>query len=659
MAKKLNNEELLEKVAEYRRHGEDVSKGLFERMRKGRRFKIGDQWDEDVKRYYKSKRKHALTINRILPIILQLCGVEIENRKDIKARPVKGGTATAATIISSLVKHAMDQSFADFQKSQMFENGTSCGVGYLYVDKDYSDDPKNGNLKIKRLNPFRVLADRTEDYDLNISGKYIMFDEWYDKEKLKLEYPKAAPDLGDVSYSNSDQKSAWGSIIRYFFPAKTEGYDSVDGEGLNEERMYKFRLTHTFWKQYRKCVYLYRVDEDSLAPKKITDESQMKYARELAKNYPQLASVYETTDVLLHHTKTCGDVFLEDIENPFPNVDDPTQGVTMFPIVPFYPYFVDGYAFGVVENLIGPQEEHNWCRSQTLNIIKKLANTGWIVKKLMGSYGEFLRDHGSEDGIVLEESKGGGSIKKIEETKLPDAHEFVAQRSAQDIAEIANVRIEKPEFDDKNMSGRAIALKMQSSMTGSATMFANYDYSIRIFATLLMEIIRNCGVYSEDEIRAIMDESDLINADMIQKATEALAQEGIEMPEAPGDVMSVLQQAQVDPSALSSLTGTIQAEMELYERAQQQFQQLAQQKAQEILFAELKSIATGKYGIKVDASDNSPTMRMAHFMELKDLHKILVESNQPGIAREDLIMASDIKNKEDIARSGVQVPQAA
>jgi hypothetical protein len=652
--KKLSNEEIFDRCQEMRRHGEDATRSLYERMQAARRFKIGRQWDEDVLRYYKSKRKHALTINRVLPTVLQVCGTEIQNRKDIKARPIKGGTATAASILTTLCKHAMDQSFADFQKSQMFDNGVSNGAGYLYIEIDYTEDPKNGNLKIKRSNPFRVIVDKTENYDPNINGKYIIFDEWVDKEKLKLQYPDKTEELGDASYSTTDTKSAFGRLIHYFFPAKTEGYDTVEGEPAFEETKYKFRLTHTFWKEHIKCGYLYRSDNDTLSPKKLTNPKQMKFAKELAKNYPQMASYYETTTIRLHHTKSVGDVFLEDIENPFPNVDDPEQGVTMFPIVPFYPYFEDGYAFGIVENLIGPQEEHNWCRSQMLNLIKKLANTGWIAKKLAPGYGKWLETNAVEDGIIIDASKAGGDIKKIEETNLPDAHAFIAERSAQDMQEIANVRLEQPSFDEKHMSGRAIALKQQSSLTGSATLFANYDYSFRIFATLLMEIIRNCGVYSEDEIRAIIDESDLIDARLQSQAIQELEKEGYKMPEPPGDIMAIMQQAQLDPNALGSLTGKLQAEMELYQRAQKQYSIIVRQKAQEILFKEMKSIAVGKYGIKVDASDNAPTMRMAHFYELMELHKLLVESGQPGITREQLILASDIKNKEDIAKSGIQ-----
>jgi len=551
----MNDAEILNKVQDFRRDGETGNQDLFKRMRRCKRFKVGQQWDSDVKEYYKSKRRHALTINRILPTVLQMCGVEIQNKKDIKARNIKGGSATVAKIFTALVKHAMDNSNADYQKSQMFDDGLTNAAGYIYAERDYTDDPKNGNLVIRKLNSFNVIPDpNIQEYDPNISGKFIIFDEWVDKDKIKKEYKNKEVELGDISYSRADQRTAFRSVLHFLFSSWTDGYDTVEGEPQAALKKYRYRVSHTFWKEYRDCAYMYKTDSPEIEPLMLVDKKQIRFAKKIAKRLPHLVTVVESTTAVLHHTKSIGDVLLEDIENPFPNVNDPNRGVTLFPIVPYYPYYYDGYAFGIVENLIGPQEEHNWARSQTLNLIKLLANTGWVGRRFSPKYKEFIKEHAGEDGIILEEDKAGGKLEKIKPNDLPTSHVFIAERSSQDIQEIANVRLEQPQWDEKQMSGKAIALKQQASLTGSAVLFSNYDYTMRIFATLLVEIIRNCDIYSEQEIRAIVDEADLIDQDLLSQSAEILKSQGIEMPPPPQDIMEVLQQAQIDPNVMGTLT---------------------------------------------------------------------------------------------------------
>jgi len=66
----------------------------------------------------------------------------------------------------------------------------------------------------------------------------------------------------------------------------------------------------------------------------------------------------------------------------------------------YIPGIPQGYKAGMSEDAIGIQEEINYGRSQTLNIIKNLANTGWKGKKISDPYKTFLEAHGGEDGIA-------------------------------------------------------------------------------------------------------------------------------------------------------------------------------------------------------------------------------------------------------------------
>lgn len=638
----MTEHEILSLVQEFRRDAESGLQDRFRRMKRCRDFKIGKQWDKEVENYNKARRKHTLTINRILPVVLDLCGLQSQNQRDIKAYNRKGGTITVAKVLSALAKHAMDESHAQYELNNAFDNAVTSAVGYVHVHKDMTDDPKSGQLSIEKLNPFHVYPDpNVQEYDHNKSGKYITFDKYPNKDELEARYPQKKEQLSDAAYSTAPSDTTWGRIVRFLYPSwfrgsKEEGYSDVEGDSASTRGKYRYRESHTYWKEWKKCVYLYNLSEQT-EPKIFTKAGEMQAAKRAAADYRELLSAHESTTSVLHHTIWSGNVFLEDIEDPY-------DGLNLFPVVPIYAYWEDGYAFSVVENLIGPQQEHNWARSQVLNIIRRIANTGFIGKKFMPGYAEKLRDASKEEFMIIDASQAGGEIKQLEPADLPRAHEFVAARSAQDILEIAQPPSEPPGSASKNLSGYAIALRERDRIKNSAKLFENFDYSMRLISEVVVAMIRHGDIYTLDEIRAIVDEKDLIDARLLNDARQILREQGIELPPPPVELLQAVQQTGANPMLLNQL----QAEIQTYQQAQKQYDQLGRSIAEQLIIEELKTMKAGKYGIKIALSAYAPTQRIANFVEITELHKLLVESAQPGIAREQLIEATDLTNKEEI-----------
>jgi len=659
----MTDEETLSKVKEFYKDGETGLNDRFKRMKRCQDFKIGKQWEHEVEEHNKARGRHSLTINRILPVINDFCGMQIQNRKDIKVHPIKRATHVLAKIFTALAKHALDTNQAEYEKSEVFEDGTTTGAGWFWIKRDYSSDPLNGDLVIEKANPFRVIPDpNIKEYNANKTGKFIHYYEYVNKDKLEAEYPDKKDELVEGGFGAAQDVGTFGKIVGFLFKGSSQasGYDDVEGDPQSNQKKYQYRLINTFWKEWKPCVYIYDRNESELEPFKSTDKSIISRAKKLKKRYPDRFDVKEQIAEVLHHTKWCGNVLLEDIVNPFADVNqqqyydllgikDDSAGVTMFPLIPYYPYHVNGYAFGVVENLIGPQEEHNWARSQVLNIINKIPNVGWIVGKITGAKARrALEDYDKGEAPVLEKDEFGNFIEKIKSTDLPRGHELIAQRSAQDIKEIANPPIETPETEKKQLSGYAIALRQTERMRGSAKIFSNWEYSLRILGILVVELIRRCGIYSDEEIKAVVDESDLIDQNMLNKAAGVLSEQGIEAPQPPAELASVLEQAKVSPEMAETAMLQIREEMQLYQQAQQEYSEILKITAEQMVLDELKDLTKGRYGIKVDESSFSPTYRIAQFIEVLELNKALVESSQPGVPRETLIDASDVAHKEEI-----------
>ena len=650
-------------MRQFRADAEEGNKATFKRMSKCERFKIGKQWDNDVRARNKAKRKFSLTINRILPTVLQVNGTEVQNPRDIRVHHTKGGTKTVAKLLTALAKHTMDTSYARRQGSMMFDDGNTTGRGWIGADFDYSKDPLNADIVVKKYDPFSILPDpNRRHYDLNVDAKFVIIDEWIDKEKIEAQNPGKKDKLANANYAAYTDRGYLSTIVNFIFhrggPSGTQDdyrdHSNDEDEGLTSSRAkYDYRRSTYWWKQWKKGLYIQRLDNPLQYWAK-TKPADMKAARRIAEENPDQVRIIDKdrdgnplSVAVLNKTVMVGDEELSHTEDPF-------NGINLFPIVEYNPYFQNGYEFGLVENLIGPQEQLNWSWSLELNLLKQLANAWWKIRKSVGRFKEWLEDHGSEDGIVIEESQGGGKVEKGEMNPFPVGMDIVTEKGSRHISEISNVRLESPQTD-KDRVAAAIRLKQASAFTGSASLFGNYDYTIELLGALVVALIRKTETFSEDEIRAIVDDEDLIDAELLAQARQMIVQQfgnaGYEIPEQPTPPdMNLLQQ--FAPEVQQAAMNEHQQIMEVYQRLMAQIDEVARPIAEQLLFAEMKNLQKGRYGIKISLAPMAETMKTIKALEKFELNKVLIESGHQPLSRKTLIQAVDPSDMEAILAEG-------
>jgi hypothetical protein len=204
---------------------------------------------------------------------------------------------------------------------------------------------------------------------------------------------------------------------------------------------------------------------------------------------------------VLCKTVTAGNIVLEDMEDPY-------NGVIAFPYYRFCPYWVDGYVMGVTQNLMGPQQEVNKRRSQALHNLNQAANSGYVVKKVLNNYDRHLTKFGSTPGVVLDESKAGGKIERIQPAPISDGHITAASLSADDMKEISGVNFDLlgQLIEGHNESGKAIELRQAQGMKVVEVVFDNFARTQKLIALGLVDMVRFTDVYSDQEIRDIVAE---------------------------------------------------------------------------------------------------------------------------------------------------------
>jgi len=630
---------------------------------------------EDDTSFNEAHGKFSLTINEILPIILDIAGTEQENPLDYKVRNVKGGTQTLAEILSSLTKHVMDKSMGREKASMCFESGASIGRGILYVDIDYTKDPLNGDLIIKELDPFMVLPDptcKTYDYNAEQGGaKYIWVDEWEDKGKMEAAYPDK-----DLKSANFDftSKGLWGRFTGIMCKMFGGGYalglkddyryhdehntSQEELQGNVTKQTNNYRVSTCWWKEWKKGAYVQKLD-DPLNYLVLTEPKDIKEAKRLAEDNENIRVIEKDrnenplTVAILNKTVMLGDKLLEHYEDVF-------EGMNLYTIIRFAPYFDHGYEYPPVENLIGPQKLINYSFSALVNILKKLANSGWITGKAAQSKKEWLEDHGSEDGVVIDRSEFNNYIEKIEETKYPAGHERVFEIGKENMREIAQVQLEVP--IRKAESGRALAIREQKSIKTKGIIFRNWNHTNILAARVIVELIRNNDIFSDDEIIEIIDEEDLIDDKILDQAKgiiiNQIRNQGGKIPSQPQPPNPIrVRNASIEMQA--QMLDTFKDEMMLFQQFVEQVEQAAIPLAKEIILKLLRKVQQGRYGIKVDTSPMAPTMRMMKRLESLELDKQLIEGGRQGISRKKLIEISDVADKEEIIAEEIPVQGAA
>jgi hypothetical protein len=710
-------QEMLTTLSDYHTKGESGNDTTFMRMSKCERYAVGQQWDKDVLEANKARRKFSLTINRIFPIVNQLSGFDAKNPKDVKIRPLRGGTQKGAELLSALAKHTMDMSHAIRQSNQAFEDGVRCARGLIEADVSYDEDPFNGDIITRKLDPFMVIPDpacKSYNYnDLKNGAKYIIIEEWTDRSYIVNKYPEHKDELGDDDVTSRRYGGPFSGLLNWMFGGKsavtktTYRSEEIDVSKSDVDfAEHKFKVSKYYWKTFEKGAFLVK-NGDLLNAMVLTKEEDIKYAKGMvkeqeailiAKQAATMLATYDQPDVygqpdmppntdtdqpttpaqqeppinirlieedkhgnpiivpVLHRALMVGSILLDYQKDPF-------NGMNMFPIVRFSPYFVNGYEFSVVENLIGPQDQINWAWSMELNLIRKLANSGWkIAKDIGGKFAQWLQDHGSEDGVVIDESMGGDRVTKLEQNAFPASFDLVTEKGSRFIGEISQVQLKTPEDIAQNESGRSVIAKQNWSLQNTSNLGSNWDFTQELLGEIVLGLIRNAKVYSESEIMALVDEKDLIDEEVMNKARqltiETMAKKGIPVmtqPEKP-DLMLLQNE---DPNYQKAILYNYKKQVGIFTEYMTYVDQLATPVAKSMLIDEISSMKYGKYGVKVELSPHAETNRMRKMVEVFELNRALVESGQLPVSRNQLVDATDVANKEEIKADIPQMPQPA
>ena len=463
------------------------------------RFYRGEQWDIDDVTMLESEGRPALTINTILPTINTILGEQSTRRADVKFKPRRGTDQDVADVLTKVFMQIADNNKLDWVEQQVFSDGLIMdGRGYFDVRMDFTDHVE-GEIRITAKDPLDILIDPdAKDYDPKTWNE-IFETRWMTLDEIEETYgAKKAEELRFIAENGNSYGRDSIEYEEQRYGDMSPEDDMFGATTTPDDEDYKnVRALRVIERQHKRmarvmCFVDPNTGDSREAPEAWSESKSKKFAKQYG------LSLISKMKRKVRWTVTCDKVVLHDDFSPYND----------FTIVPFFSYFRRGHPFGVIRNLISPQEQLNKIASQELHIVNTTANSGWMVESgsLVGMTPDDLEEHGAETGLVLEYQRGTTPPVKITPNSIPTGLDRISQKAAINIKAISGINDSMLGSDSAEVSGVAIRAKQNRGAVMIQVPLDNLKKARQYLAEKVLNLIQT--FYTEQRILQVTDESD-------------------------------------------------------------------------------------------------------------------------------------------------------
>ena len=444
----------------------DYSKRWQEEAREDYDFVGGRQWDKaEIKRFEKSGRP-AIVINRIRPLLNLLSGYQRVNRLDIDFLGRTPDDSEIAQVRKGVTKYILDTCDYDTNESAAFIDSAICGLGWLFVGYEMNEENTDGEIYVRREDPFGIYVD-PESHKADFSdAKYICRAKWVDKEELKEVYPEHA-EMIDAQYSIYDNDEG-------------EVAPRIDDLLWYKRELQKVRVVECWYKTREKQITVMLATGEEIPAEELTPEIFLS------------GLVVGTNEKTISAVKVCvffDKIILEEMPSPYEHGELPIV------CLPCYYYGIGGDEIpaGFVRDLKDAQREINKRRIQALHVLNTTGNGGGFIEDGAMSEKQFAEfaEKGNLPGHYQRVQVGtfSNGSPKIVERQIGQFPAGLAQAEAQttaDLTAISGINEALLGTDlGSSASGRAIELKQRQAATHLAVIFDNLRATKKKIARLL------------------------------------------------------------------------------------------------------------------------------------------------------------------------------
>ncbi len=454
-------------------------------------FYMGEQWSDEDRSKLEEEGRPALTINHILSTVNAAIGEQAGRRADITFKPRRGKASQAVSnVLTRLMDHILDEN--DYQKCiapVVYADGLIQDRGYIDVRID-TDETSQGEIRISTEDPVTVIPDpQSKSYDPRHWNE-VFITRWMSIDEVESKYGiKAADKIKNHASADSHFGADSIAIEQTFGDANITDPSTADiDEGRASIKSVRV-IERQYFKRHKSRVF---VDSKSGEHRPIPEtwgEQRIAQASEAMQ-----LQIVEKRVKRVRWCVTIDNVVLHDDWSPY----------RTFTIIPFFPYFRRGRPFGMVRNLISPQEFLNKSRSQELHIVNTTANSGWMVEDgaLTNMTEEELAENGSKSGLVIVHRQGSEPTK-IKPNPVPTGVDRISTKGQLDIKEISGVNDSMLGIENAEVSGVALEQKTSRGQVQLQVPGQHLSMTHQILARKVLELVQD--FYTEERIFHITD----------------------------------------------------------------------------------------------------------------------------------------------------------
>ena len=456
----------------------------------------GDQWDEYDMQQLDDQGRPALTVNTILPTINAVIGEQSSKRADVQFKPRGGGKQDIADVLTKVYAQIADNSKLDWIEAQVFQDGLIQDRGWFDVRINF-EDHVNGEVRIESKDPLDILIDPDAKHYDPRTWNEIFETKWMSLDEIEETYGQKPADrlrmIAEVGTTLGADSLEYEEE-RFGDTDETEYGQQYPGDPENARALRAIRVIERQYYRLKDCMFY--VDPVTGDQRNIPENWGKKKREQFADQFGLQITSRKSRKV--RWTVTADTVVLFDDWSPYSH----------FTLVPYFPYFRRGKPFGMVRNLLSPQEQLNKITSQELHIVNTTANSGWLIEggSLSGMTADDLEEHGATTGLVLEYNRGSTAPSKIQPNQIPTGLDRIGQKAANNIKSISGISDAMLGMDGAEVSGIAIQAKQNRGSLMLQVPLDNLAKTRQYLAEKILNLVQM--YYTEERIIQITDESD-------------------------------------------------------------------------------------------------------------------------------------------------------
>lgn len=454
------------------------------RTERNMRFYAGKQWtDAELAQLDTDNRPH-LTINETFRTAQAVLGELSQHAADVRFTAYDSVYDKTADALDKLyINDAVIGNDLDFLDHTVRLRGLLFGRGYYDLRVDFNENMQ-GQIKITVPRPQNIVLDPDIE-SVNVCEWPRFFrTRWMSYNQVSMTYGKDFADQMKQQLAYHPKNDNEELNLHRMLSRRTLLYGQ--STGVDDPNFPQYRFIE---QQYRRQAF-----KDFFVDLETGDMSEVPedWTPDKINHIVQTLGL----DIVKRRTNTVGwlvttgDLVAHDKDSPY----------NEFTIVPFMPYFIDGYTFGLVDQQIDPQRLLNKALSNELHILSSTANSGWIVKsgQLLNMTLEELEDAGAKTGLILEVKDEGG-VEKIQPNTVPAGHDRLAQTGLQFTQSMGGANAAMfGEAAQQHVPGKALQEDLNRGPVNLFTAITSFFNTKRTLAKLFQDCVRQ--YYTETRI---------------------------------------------------------------------------------------------------------------------------------------------------------------